>query len=100
MKARFILQVRLKRGREDDLRRAYGALHQRVSEGVPGHLEHQLCQSADDPHRWIITSEWDSLDAALAWQVDPEHHELIKPMRELWEEAERSNYEVRVETSH
>ena len=95
--ARFILTVHLAEGREDELLEAYGELEQRVSQGVPGHICHQLCQAPEQPLRWTITSEWDDLDSALAWQRSPEHHELIKPLRELWERAEPLTYEVRSE---
>ena len=100
MKARFILDARLKPGREDDLLAAYDALHSRVAEGVPGHISHQLCQGLDERDRWTITSEWEDVDSARAWLSSEEHHALIGQLRELWAEAEPLTYEVHVETRH
>ena len=100
MKARFILDARLKPGKSEELLAAYDALASRVSQGVPGHIAHQLCQALDDPERWTITSEWEDVESAQDWLGSPEHHELIGRLRGLWSEAEPLTYEVRVETRH
>lgn len=95
MTARFTLAVRLKPGREEDLTRAYAALRERVT-AAEGLIDHQLCQSLDDPERWLITSEWKSLEASSAWDRSPAHDELTAPLRDCWQSAEATKYVVRV----
>src|SRR5919107_1760339 len=71
--ARFVLDIGVVPGGEEDLTRAYPALRARLEQGVPGLLEHELCQNVDDPGRWILTSEWESLEASTAWDRSEEH---------------------------
>jgi heme-degrading monooxygenase HmoA len=87
MTARFVLEVHLKAGREDDLLAAYSALRSRLEQGVDGLISHQLCQSVDDADTWIITSEWDSLEASSHWDRSEEHDALVRPLRECWDRA-------------
>jgi heme oxygenase (mycobilin-producing) len=93
--ARFVLDVHVAPGREEDLLRAYAALRARLEEGVPGLLGHQLCQNADDTRRWIITSEWESLEASTRWDRSAEHDELVRPLRDCFERAASTKYVVR-----
>ena len=100
MRARFVLRARVKAGREDDLVQAYDGMHRRVSQGVPGHIAHQLCQSVDDPLEWIVTAEWEDLDSCLAFNRSDEHRQLIAPLRECFEEGAAAQYVVRVDSRH
>ena len=94
----YILQVRVKAGYDDEFLRRYEALSERVAAGVDGHVVHQLCQGIDEPDRWLILSRWESLEASQAWDRSQEHRELTMPLRECWDEAERTGYAVRLET--
>jgi heme-degrading monooxygenase HmoA len=100
MKARFVLQVHLKPGQEERFLQIYDAIHRRVGQGVRGHLVHQLCQGADDPLTWAITSEWEDMESCLEWEHSPEHRALTMPLRDCWDEAKAVRYLVRVETTH
>jgi len=91
---RFILDARVKPGCQGDLQRAYAALRERV-ERAPGLLGHQLCESIDDPERWLVISEWDSLDASAAWDKSDEHARLIGPIRACFVQAQAARLEVR-----
>jgi heme-degrading monooxygenase HmoA len=93
--ARFVLDIGVVPGREEDLTRAYAALRARLEQGVPGLLEHELCQNVDDPGRWILTSEWESLEASTAWDRSEEHDRLVRPLRECFERAASTKYLVR-----
>lgn len=95
---RYVLKVRVARGREQDFLTRYAALARRIEEGVPGHVAHELCQSLDEPDRWLMISRWDSLAASQAWERSPEHRELTMPLRECWVDAERSAYATRIDT--
>jgi heme oxygenase (mycobilin-producing) len=90
---RFLLDVRIKPGADDELRRAYGALRRRV-EAEPGLLGHQLCQSLDEPERWAVISEWTSVEASEAWDRSAEHALLIGPMRACFAQATAAKLRV------
>jgi heme-degrading monooxygenase HmoA len=94
----YILQVRVKPGLEQEFLTRYDALSERVAAGVDGHIVHQLCQGIEEPDRWLILSQWESVDASQAWERSDEHRELTMPLRDCWVEAQRAGYEVRVET--
>ena len=94
---RFILDVTVKPGHEDDLLSAYAKLRERVAE-QPGLVGHQLCQAIDDPSHWQVTSEWESLEASAAWDQSDEHRALIGPMRACFERASNTKLRVRAGT--
>lgn len=94
----FSLRVRVKEGSEEDFLERYGALRARIEQGLDGHVVHRLSRGLDEPDRWLMTSQWESLEAAQEWERSPEHAELTLPLRECWSEAERSGYEVQTET--
>jgi heme-degrading monooxygenase HmoA len=100
MKARIVFHIHLKPGREEDFLRAYGAIRKEVAEGVKGHILDQVCQSVDDPQSWLITSEWESLENFVQWEVTEEHRDLVKPMRDCWDQAKSHKFLVREETRH
>jgi heme-degrading monooxygenase HmoA len=100
VKGRVVFLLHLKSGRQDEFLRAYEAIRQDVAQGVKGHLVDQVCESPDDPERWLITSEWESLEDFLNWERTEEHRELVKPMRECMAEATSLKYVVREETGH
>ena len=93
----FVVQVKVKPDLEAEFLQRFDALRNRVAQGLDGHVVHHLSQSMDDPARWMIFSQWESVAAAEQWERSPEHRELTMPMRACWEEAQRSRYEIRVE---
>jgi heme-degrading monooxygenase HmoA len=94
MSVRLVVDFRLKEGTEDDLTAAYAALVARATQ-EPGLIGHQLCQSLDDPGRWLVTSEWESPEQSTAWDQSDDHRRLLAPMRALFEQASRTAFEVR-----
>ena len=100
MKGRIVFHVHLKAGRQEDFLKAYEAIRHLVAGGVKGHLVDQICQSIDDPLRWLITSEWEDVNDFLAWEQLQEHRDLVKPMRDCWDEAKSHKFVVKVETGH
>jgi len=99
-KGRVVFLLRLKPGTEKQFLQAYGAIRHLVAEGVKGHLVDQVCRSPEDPDRWLITSEWESLDDFLEWERTDDHRELVKSMRECFAEARSLKYVVVEETGH
>lgn len=93
MSVRFVLDVRTQPGSRNDLLRAYAAIRARVSQ-EPGLISHQLCQSTDDPERWLITSEWQSLEASSRWDRSDEHDRLTGPLRACFASASSTKLEV------
>jgi heme oxygenase (mycobilin-producing) len=91
---RLIVDVRIKPGSEDELRSAYAALVERAQE-QPGLIGHQLCQAIDDDDRWLVVSEWDSLDASDAWDRSEEHARLLAPLRACFAQAQRTRLHIR-----
>ena len=98
MKGRVVFHIHLKPDREADFLQAYESIRLEVAQGVPGHILDQVCQSVDEPRDWLITSEWESLDAFLEWARTEEHRDLVKPMRECWDDARSYKFVVRTET--
>jgi heme oxygenase (mycobilin-producing) len=98
MKGRVVFLIRLKPGMQDAFLSAYEQIRHVVAEGVEGHIVDQVCQSPDDPDRWLITSEWESLDHFLAWERTQGHRDLAKPLRDCFDESQSLKFEVRAET--
>ncbi len=90
----YVLDVRVTPGAEEQLRGAYAALAARVRV-QPGLISHSLCQSADDGERWLVISEWESVEASDSWDRSAEHARLIGPMRACFASASRTKFDVR-----
>jgi heme-degrading monooxygenase HmoA len=91
---RLVVDVRVKDGTEGDLTAAYAALVARAAQ-EPGLIAHQLCQSVDEPNRWLVISEWESLEQSTAWDRSEDHGRLLAPMRACFAQAARGAFEVR-----
>jgi heme-degrading monooxygenase HmoA len=97
-KGRVVFLLKIKPGMGDQFLEAYEGVRHEVAEGVQGHIVDQVCQSSDDPDRWLITSEWESVDDFLAWEATEEHREQAKPMRDCMAEADSHKFVVKEET--
>jgi heme-degrading monooxygenase HmoA len=97
-KGRVVFVLTLKPGAADEFLKAYESIRYEVAQGVKGHLVDQVCRSPDDPDKWLITSEWESLDDFLEWESTEEHRELAKPLRDCFAEARSLKYVVVEET--
>ncbi|WP_338120051.1 antibiotic biosynthesis monooxygenase family protein [Streptomyces sporangiiformans] len=78
-RVRVIRMLRVREGMEADFVKYYDGLRERAAR-FPGHLGEQLCRDADDPSRWLLTSEWESLESIKQWRTDPDHTALVEPM--------------------
>ena len=94
MSVRLRVDVQIKPGTEDELVRSYGELIQ-AARSQEGFIEHRLCQAIDDPGRWMVISEWESIEASNAWDRSEEHAMLLAPMRACFAEASRTAFSVR-----
>ncbi|MEN3586424.1 SchA/CurD-like domain-containing protein [Streptomyces sp. ZYX-F-203] len=96
-RVRVLLVVDLHEGTEQKFLDAYERMRDQVA-SVPGHLGDQLCQSADDPRQWLITSEWVAAPPYLAWVNSEEHLETVGPLRECVRDLRAARYGVVRET--
>jgi heme-degrading monooxygenase HmoA len=97
-KGRVVFILDLKPGKGEQFLEAYEGLRYDVAQGVKGHIVDQVCRSPEDPDKWLITSEWESIDDFLAWEATEEHRDQAKPMRDCFAEATSYKYVVREET--
>jgi heme-degrading monooxygenase HmoA len=98
MKGRVVFLIRLKPGMQDAFLEAYEEIRHLVADGVDGHLLDQVCQSDEDPERWLITSEWKTLEHFRDWESKQEHRDLAKPLRDCMAESVSLKFNVREET--
>lgn len=76
---RVVLLLDVQDGAQQRFLEAYEQMRFQVS-AVPGHLADQLCQSIEDPSRWLITSEWEAPEPFLNWIDSPEHRAMVRPL--------------------
>ena len=102
MAARMMVFATIKPGEEEQFEAAFAEVTAKVK-GTPGHISDELLRdvtetnSPDDPSRYILLSEWESVEAFLAWEHAPIHMQTTTPMRPHWAgRVERRMYEVAV----
>jgi len=93
-----VFLIRVPEERQAAFLGAYERVRHVVAGAVPGHLVDQVCQSADGPGQWLITSEWARLSDFRLWEASAEHRDLIRPMRECITEARSLKFTVTVQT--
>ncbi|MGA5699575.1 SchA/CurD-like domain-containing protein [Peterkaempfera bronchialis] len=76
---RVVLLCDVNDGQQQRFLDAYEQIRHQVAD-IPGHISDQLCQSIEEPTKWLITSEWDSASRFLSWVDSAEHRELVKPL--------------------
>jgi heme-degrading monooxygenase HmoA len=94
---RVILLVDLHEGAQQEFLDAYEHMRRHVA-SVPGHLGDQLCQSAENPSQWLITSEWASAPPYLAWVNSEDHLETVRPMQSCVRDLRSMRYNILRET--
>ncbi|MDT3398000.1 SchA/CurD-like domain-containing protein [Streptomyces sp. B1866] len=95
---RVVLLLDVRPGAEQRFLRAYEALRHQVA-SVPGHVSDQLCQSIENPSKWLITSEWESADPFLSWVDSEEHREMVKPLHGCVEDTRSLRFSILRETA-
>ncbi|GCB43097.1 SchA/CurD-like domain-containing protein [Streptomyces sp. NL15-2K] len=94
---RVILLVDLQEGAQQQFLDAYEHMRNHVA-SVPGHLTDQLCQSAENPSQWLITSEWASAPSYLAWVSSEDHIETVRPMQSCVRDLRSMRFNILRET--
>lgn len=74
---------------------AFADVAEQVRE-TPGLLANILLRNVHTPGSYIVVSEWDSKESFLAWEEEPSHREVTKPLQAFWSGAgtRRHLYEV------
>lgn len=94
---RVVLLLDVQDGAQQRFLDAYEQMRYQVS-AVPGHLMDQLCQSTEDPQRWLITSEWEAAEPFLSWLDSPEHREMVRPLSSCVRDTRSLRFTVYRET--
>jgi heme-degrading monooxygenase HmoA len=76
-----------------DLEQAYHQVSQTL-QAIPGLLGNELLRSVTQPNGFVIMSEWESLEAYLAWENDPVHGNKTSPLRPYLDPDRNKQFEV------
>jgi heme-degrading monooxygenase HmoA len=94
MSVRVMVFATIQTGQNAVFESAYRTVTAAVA-GTPGHLRDELLRDSDRPDRYILLSEWESIEAFRAWEDAPIHRELATPMRPYWAgRVERTIFDV------
>jgi heme-degrading monooxygenase HmoA len=94
MPARVMVFAAVQEGCEAAFEAAYAAVTAAVK-GTPGHVRDELLRERTRPGRYVLLSEWESVEAFRAWEDAPIHRELTTPMRPYWAgRVERTIFDV------
>lgn len=52
-----------------------------VMDGTPGLLANELLGCPHRPHKYVVASEWRTLDDFLRWEQGPDHRDTTAPLR-------------------
>ncbi|MEU6994899.1 cupin domain-containing protein [Streptomyces sp. NPDC046465] len=96
--ARILFTVTVPEEKREDFLAAYEKVRFNVAK-TPGHIRDQICQASESSERWLITSEWKSIDEFFAWEKSTEHKELVQPMRACYSDPEFRSFTVVAETA-
>jgi heme-degrading monooxygenase HmoA len=89
MAARVMVFAKINRGDEEAFEAAYAQVTSNVK-GTAGHVADELLRRAEPPddengpRTYVLLSEWESMDAFLAWENAPVHTEKRNPMTPYW----------------
>jgi heme-degrading monooxygenase HmoA len=100
MAARMMVFAQIKPGEEEAFEAAFEEVTRKVK-GTAGHVKDELLRDVTEPgkegepSKYILLSEWESVEAFLAWEDAPIHRQTTTPMRPHWAGAiDRRMYEV------
>lgn len=93
MTARIMVQVTVDEGREEEFERTFRQIAPEINT-APGLIQHQVIRAVDDPHRYIMLSEWVSVDAFDTWEKTQGHRELVRPLAAMWHGTQIKKFEV------
>jgi heme-degrading monooxygenase HmoA len=81
---RATLRMRVRAGGEEAFEAAWRSVAAAAS-CWPGNLRQDLLRDATDSRRYVVTSDWSSLEAFRAFETSPRQEVLTAPLRALRE---------------
>ncbi|HET8911529.1 MAG TPA: antibiotic biosynthesis monooxygenase [Ktedonobacteraceae bacterium] len=63
---------------------AFYEVSRMVVQNARGIIRDELIHDSDDPHAYIMLSEWESKEAWAEWQRAPVHEEQVGGMKKYW----------------
>lgn len=90
---RATLTMKVKAGGEDAFEQAWRTVAAKTQQ-TPGNLRQTLLRDPKDQSLFVITSDWESLDAFRRFERSPEQDELTAPLRALRESASMSVHQL------
>ncbi len=64
---------------------AFKQISKTVLNSVRGILRDELINDSNDPHGYILLSEWEDKDAWATWQRAPLHEEQVGLLKQYWQ---------------
>jgi heme-degrading monooxygenase HmoA len=97
--ARAFVFVELDPAQGEEFEQTFAGVADKVRD-TPGLLANILLRDPQKPGSYVVVSEWESREAFLAWEDEPSHRELTKPLQAFWSGAgtDRHLYDVAVST--
>lgn len=83
MTVRIMVHATIRAEDRDAFEQAYRQVTE-VVRGTPGHLADELLRDAGEPGKYTLLAEWESEEAFRAWEDQPAHREMAKPMYPYW----------------
>lgn len=93
MTARIMVQVTVDEGKEEEFERTFRAIAPEIDK-APRLIQHQVIRSLDDPHAYIMLSEWEAVSDFEVWEQTTGHRQLVQPLTTMWHGASIRKYEV------
>jgi len=93
MTVRAVLDITVTPGRADEFVTAWREVAAAVRTN-PGNLRQSLVRDRDDPHRFLIMTDWADADAFRRFETSPEQDDLTAGLRELRQSARMTVYDL------
>jgi heme oxygenase (mycobilin-producing) len=72
---------------------AYHTISQSLA-GTPGLLGNTLLEMVDPPGRYVVMSQWESLEAFRQWEEGADHRQLTAPLRPYHDRSMGGGYGI------
>jgi heme-degrading monooxygenase HmoA len=92
--ARVLIFYRAPASDPEAVERAYHDISPQMK-GTPGLRRNELLRDVTEPDRYVVCSEWESLEAFQAWESGPDHRGRTSPLRPFQDrDGDRRHYGI------
>jgi heme-degrading monooxygenase HmoA len=88
-----MVQVTIHEGVEEEFERTFRAIAPEI-DTAPGLIQHQVVRSLDDPLKYIMLSEWETVENFDTWEKTTGHRQLVAPLTKMWYGAQIRKFHV------